>query len=233
VASILLKEAGFGPPGTRIIPYHQLQEAECVLISRSDQLSTDEILAASEHVRNEVPDAQVIPYSSVEGTNVPAIADIMISSRMSSKKAVAVDPALFAVEKASLGWYNATAVISHEEGLDAYSFAMSIMKDLAARFESEDIGHVKIVLSSTTGAMKTSLIRESLRVDGIRGGRYMEGQTTLVLNARIVASPKKLKETFASVIALAVENVQARIDKFDEACFSRKPQPPRHLIGDQ
>jgi len=170
-ADLLSREAESGLLGKRIIPHHQLREAECVLVSRADQIGREEMSSIVERIGAEVPEAEVIPYSAVDGTNVERTADLMISDRTSAKNSMPVDPALFAMEKASLGWYNASATIIHEGKLDAYAFALSVVKGLSSSFDAEDIGHVKLIISSPAGAMKMSLIMSTLRVDGVRGGK--------------------------------------------------------------
>lgn len=58
----------------------------------------------------------------------------------------------------------------------------------------------------------------------------MDGDTRIVLNARIVASPRALRETFASVLRSASEAAGARMESYEEACFTPKAQAPKHLM---
>jgi len=213
----------------RKIPAHQLQEAEYGLISKADLMSDQDIQACTDAVKREAPRAEVIPYSSVTKLNVDLICDVIDSRKTSVKAPLGVEQSVFSVEKASLGWFNANAVIRSHGRLDVYAFCRAVADRVVDAFDTESIAHVKIMVSSPKAAAKMSLVRGSLQVDGLRGGRYFEGEGKVVLNARVSASPGELKKVLSEAVRSSAGELGATIEKMEEICFSPRPEAPSHF----
>ena len=226
VSELLAKSQSFGLGGSKLIPAHQVHEAEYILISKADKMTEEEIREATRLVKLEVPEATVISFSSKSGTNLDQIVDLILSEKVSTKTVPKADNRLFATEKSSLGWYNATAILRTTDPVDLYVLTKSLMKKVSEKFGSEAIAHVKVLVESKDAAVKMSLVVDSIQTDGIRGGRYLTTDGRLILNARISASPQELKDSFPGIINSAAEELGIRVDKFTETCFSPKPETP-------
>jgi G3E family GTPase len=229
VSELLAKSQGFGLGGGKLIPAHQVHEAEYVLISKADKMTEEQIEEATRLVKLEVPEAIVISYSSKSGTNLDKIVDVILSDKVSTKVVAKADNRMFATEKSSMGWYNATAILRTKEPVDLYALTKSLMNKVSAKFGSEEIAHVKVLVESKESAVKMSLVMDSIQTDGIRGGRYLTTDGRLILNARISASPQEMKDSFPGIITSAAEEMGIRVDKFTENCFSPKPETPSHM----
>ena len=225
-AETLRKPEGFGLGGGKLIPSHQVREAEYVLISKVDRLKDDEVGKASDLIRKEVSDADVIPCSAFSKKNLDAIVGIILSDKVSTKEPKEVDQRMFAVEKASMGWFNAHAKLIAEGRLDINAFVTALMRRVATDFPPETIGHVKVMLTSSTASAKMSLVEDRMQVDGLKGGRYFTGEGKLVLNARVSASPNELKKAFEKAIYETAMETGAQVQEMGEACFSPKPEAP-------
>jgi len=225
-AETMRKPEGFGLGGGKLIPSHQVREAEYVLISKMDRLSEEEVNNASELIRNEVSDAEVIPCSAFSRKNLDLVVDIILSDKVSTKEPKEVDQKIFAVEKASMGWFNAHAKLVAEGRLDINAFVTALMRRVALDFPPEAIGHVKIMLTSSTASAKMSLVEDRMQVDGLKGGRYFTGEGRIVLNARVSAAPDDLKEAFEKAIHETASETGARVQEMGEACFTPKPEAP-------
>ena len=226
VSELLAKSQSFGLGGGKLIPVHQVHEAEYVLISKADRMTDQQIEEATRLVKIEVPEAIVIAYSSKSGTNLDKIVDIILSEKISTKVVAKADNRLFATEKSSLGWYNATAILRTTDPVDLYVLTKSLLSKVSAQFGSEAIAHVKVLVESKGAAVKMSLVMDSVQTDGIRGGRYLTTDGRLILKARISASPQEMKDSFPGIITSAAEEMGIRVEKFSETCFSPKPETP-------
>jgi G3E family GTPase len=214
----------------RMIPVHQMHEAEVIVISKTDLLSRAERKEVMAGVMAEVPDAQVIEFSSVDGRNISSILDIINSERETTKAAPSVDQRAFSTEKAMMGWYSADCRISSTDGkVDTYDLLMGMMKGIAARFRSEDIAHVKIFLNSPGASAKISLVEDSIQVDVLKGGRHFEGEAELVLNSRVRSPPEPLRSAIESVMDEAFARAGLRVLDKKTACFVPKPDTPKFI----
>jgi G3E family GTPase len=230
ISELLAKPQGFGLGANKIIPLHQVHEAEYVLISKADRLTGDQIEEAIRQVKLEVPEAVVIAFSSKSRTNLDQIVDVILSDKLSVKAAAPADNRMFAMEKASLGWYNATADLRAENPVDLYVFIKSLLQKVSSQFGTESIAHVKVLVESKEAAVKMSLVMDSIQTDGIRGGRYLKNGGRLILNARISASPKELKEHLSQIITSTAAEMNVQVGEYSETCFSPKPETPNHLM---
>jgi G3E family GTPase len=226
---LLQKPGGFGLGSqSRIIPLNQVHDAEVILISKCDlmsQMQIDEVMA---RIQAEAPGIEVIPYSAHTMKNVDKIVEIMVSSRTSQKLPRPDDPSIFSTEKASMGWYNLSGRIVASR-LDLSAFTTDILRHVAEAFPGRMTGHVKIVVSSPRVAVKIGLVEGQVQVEGLKGGRYMEGEGKLVINARVTTSPDELKRIFGSSVESICARYQVRLDELSISCFAPRPEMPDHL----
>jgi Putative GTPases (G3E family) len=213
-----------------LIPAHQIKEAEIVILTKSDAVSSDTVKMIESEVKKIVPDAEIISTSSQDLRNVDKIVDIILSERISSRLPNPEDGKKFAFEKAKLGWYSGTYDIIPEDRVDMYALATDMMKGVANEYGVDSIVHVKVIISCTESSAKMSLVREAMQVDGIYGSRFLSSPGKLVLNARVISPPKKLEKTMRSLISGIPEKYNAELRKVSESCFSPKPESPSHFF---
>ncbi|MGD1060970.1 MAG: GTP-binding protein, partial [Methanomassiliicoccales archaeon] len=141
---------------------HQVQEAEVIVLSKTDLLDEGEVKGLVDIVREMNAGARVIPCSAVTGQGLKDIAELVISRDKSLKRPVDVDYNLYAQAEAELGWYNGSYKFEAESEIDSYDLTTSILNDVARRFLPGEIAHVKLLFSSPMNALKMSLVMESL-----------------------------------------------------------------------
>lgn len=231
ITELLAKGQGFGLGGGKMIPRSQVSEAEMVLVSKLDLMENHEVENVIERLRSEVPEANVITFSSHSGENLDKIKDVLLSNQESVKIREADDGRLFATERADLGWYNANAAIDAKERLDTHAFITAIFRNVSECFDSDRITHLKVLVESDSMAAKMSLVGSSLQIDGIRGGRYMSGRGKVVINARIMGTPQELRKALSTSITSAARDMNIAFDEISEASFSPKTERPTLIMS--
>lgn len=224
------KLTGSEPGKVKLIPSHQVQEAEIIIVSKMDRIPEDERERTIEAIAREHGEAEIIPYSSVTGENLDKISKIILSDRKSTKVPVGADNSIFRGEKASLGWYSSVAKIESVDGADIYGFLTSIMRRIASSFRPEEIAHVKFVVRSPEVGVKMSLVGNSIGVDGLRGSRYLRGEGELVLNARVIAAPDNLSRILRDAVTTACKESGIKLNELNEKCFTPKPEAPSYFF---
>jgi G3E family GTPase len=208
-----------------LVPTNQVNEAEIILVSKTDRIAdAGELARIEQALHSKNPDARIIAISSHSGRNLDEIAKVILSGRCSTKQCEAQEGRLFAAEKASLGWYNSHTDFVTDVRLDTYQVITSIMKDVEARFGGERLAHVKILVESETMSVKMSMVAGSVQTDMVRGGRYMNGNGRLILNARVRGSPEELKSNISEAVLSSLRGAGARVAQFSEAAFTPKPE---------
>lgn len=227
---LLAKPTGFGLGSQgRIIPLNQVHDAEVILISKCDLLTDVQISEVIARAKAETPNVEIIPYSARTLMNLDKIVSLINSNQTSEKMPRPDDPAIFATEKASMGWYNISGILCAPR-LDLSAFITTLLRQVAETFPARMTGHVKVVVSSPKVAVKMSLVEGNVLVEGLKGGRYLQGEGKLVINARISAAPEELKRVFEGAVSAACSSFGAELRDPSEACFSPRPEAPDHML---
>jgi G3E family GTPase len=226
---LLERPTGFGLGSrSRIIPLNQVHDAEVILISKCDLISPTQVEEVIRRVSVEAPGTEVIPYSSRTLANIDKIVGILLSSRTSQKLPRPDDPSIFSTEKASMGWYNLSGMI-YVERLDLSAFTTSLLRQVADAFPGRMTGHVKVVVSSPKVAVKIGLVEGQAQVEGVKGGRFLEGHGKLVINARITTTPEEMKRVFEKAVESTCTLFEVELTDRSIACFAPRPEVPDHL----
>ena len=217
--------------GDKLIPAHQVREAEIVLLSKVDLLDEDALRRAKEAVADVAPDATVIPYSARTGAGLDAVMDVILSTQLSRKEMEGEDYRLFSAEKESMSWFSSTATIVPIERVDAYGLTTTLLRAVADAFPSAEVAHVKVTVLSEQAGAKMSLVGDSAQVDGLRGGRYFSDPARLIVNARVTAEPQKLGSAMRSIMADLKGKFPVELDDLTESCYSPRPSAPTFFTG--
>lgn len=208
---------------------HQAEEAEVLVLTKTDLLGIDDIGTLELKLRDMNPSAQIIIYSAVDGTGFEKIMKVIASKKETGRTPVDVDYDKYADAEAELGWYNGVFLFNAGP-YDAYDLSMAMLRDLAGKYGANDIAHAKIALTSGSSHTKISLIGNEFSVGGVQGSRFGKGDSQLNLNARIVSGPDALRDSIRDTVkrVMASKNISYEM-KFDD-CFSPGRPNPTHRL---
>lgn len=209
---------------------HQIMEAEYVVLSKTDKVTSEELDEIRDIISEMNPNAKMITYSAITGRGLDKVLDVISSDSISDKMPVGIDYDIYAQAEAELGWYNGTYRLHVRDRLDSYDLATKVLRNIAAQYGSDDIAHAKIMLESPKSALKMSAVLGSLTVDNVSGSRYAEGDVVMTVNARIVTSPERLREVIRSSVQKAIEQSDLAMEGFKDDCFSPSRPTPTHRM---
>ncbi len=228
---LLAPSSGFGLGGGKLIPAHQVHEAEVIVISKADLLDQKAMALVADRLAQEVPDSRTIACSARSGLNMGELVQLILSDEISHKAASGADQRLFNTEKATMGWYSGVSAIAAQPHLDVYDLSKSIMKEVSDRYDPTAIGHVKLIYTSEQASLKMSLVSDSVQVDGIKGGRYSDGLGRLVLNARIMAPPAQIKKDLEEALSKVCASLRLKVLEHRSSTLAPKPEVPDHYLN--
>jgi Ni2+-binding GTPase involved in maturation of urease and hydrogenase len=216
--------AGLHPSAAYILR-KQLEEADIVLISKSDQLSPEALRALQQRTRQAFPEAAVLGVSAKTGAGVDVWLDAVTTRSDAGQRVVAVDYDVYAEGEAVLGWLNASIVL-RGEAVDWNAFAAGLLRGLSGRFDrgNSAVGHVKLMVSAADGFLIGNLTGTADTLS-IRNTLTPGPEASLTLNARVQMTPEALDACVREVLAATcAETVQADIVAW--RCLSPgRPQP--------
>lgn len=209
---------------------HQIHEAEYIVLSKTDMVGRKDVKRIIEAIKDANISAMVIPYSSVTGTGFSRIMKVIDSERTSNRSPKDIDYGLYAKAEAELGWYNGKFELVASGKSDSYDLATRMLRTIGTEYSPSDIAHAKVFVESKSNAVKMSLVGSSLSVDEVKGSRYAQGDIDLLVNARIVSSPDRLKTTIRAAVKAASAETGLASRAFNDDCFSPSPPKPYYRI---
>jgi G3E family GTPase len=176
----------------------QIEEADVVIISKSDLLDEAQLKALQKAIAAKYPEKEIICASARTGENLDAWFSRVVDTKQSARTAMEVDYGIYADGEALLGWLNCTVQIQSAKRFDANKLltqlAMEVQKRLKAK--KSEIAHMKMTLSPDG-----SLSGEIAGINVVRNDLVPELSFTLdapvksgqlILNVRAEAAPDVL-----------------------------------------
>jgi len=193
-------------PKVQYIYEKQLEEADIIVVNKSDLLSAEQRDALERALAARFPQADVVTVSARTGADLDAWLG-RLSGSLASRPSMDVDYDVYAEGEAMLGWLNATCRLSAAQPFDGNQFlrrvADRIQQQLADR--GTEIAHFKMTLSPDTG--NDFAVLNLVRTDGRAeiphrlAEHLSEGE--LIVNLRAEDDPEELR----AVVVPALEGV--------------------------
>jgi glycerol uptake facilitator protein len=205
----------------------QLQEADFIVITKSDTVAQDEFARIQEEVVERFPHTQVIGISAKEDVNVARWLELIESTPPGEVSLRDIDYDLYARAEAEMGWLNADATLIFAKPADGHSAVLRLIEALAEGVSSRKgkIGHLKLLAVGLTGSVKAGITTSAGKpeTDGKFVGAVPE--LRLTVNARATVAPEDLSAILQESLAGFSEGGQARVAISSVTAF--RPSPPK------
>ena len=195
----------------RYIYLKQIEEADLVIISKSDLLNTARQEALRAAIAAKFPRKEILFTSSRDGTNLDEWFARITSEHQAAGKAMPVDYQVYADGEALLGWLNCTVRLVAKKPFDADKFlkrvASEVQKQLLAR--KAEVAHLKMTLSPDVGLPGEIAVVNLVRNDFVPElSLKLESPVTggqLIINLRAEAAPDILGTMVREALAASVK----------------------------
>lgn len=174
----------------------QLEEADVIVINKSDLLTSDQQRTLEQALHDRFPQAEIVTVSARTGSNLDHWFGRLAETTLADRRAMDVDYDTYAEGEALLGWLNATVGIAASVPVDGNRFLQRLASGIRERLAAEglEIAHLKMTLTPAEGNDIAAL--NLVRTDGQPelSHRFdeaiVEGQ--LILNLRAEGDPDRL-----------------------------------------
>jgi G3E family GTPase len=182
----------------------QLEEADVIVINKSDLLTGEQVEGLSKALRSRFPRARVLAISARHGTNLDSWLEAVWRGDSPEGPSMEVDYDTYAEGEALLGWMNCTAVLSAATPFDGNR----LVRELAAQFQarlmtaSAEIAHLKMTLAPDEGndLAVLNLVRNDHRPELSHSLKEPLTAGELLVNLRAEVAPEFLRETVLGVV---------------------------------
>lgn len=186
----------------------QLEEADVILITKTDTLTKEQADRTVVDTQQAFPTAKVMTISSATGVGVDEWLQEVNSRTEAGTKLLDIDYDRYAHGEAVLGWLNGTLHLVGE-GICWDDVLTNIMSRLASATASESlrVGHVKLIMecgkdyavSNLTGADNQEPGKQTTPFT-LRGKAGVADEAKLIINARVETSPEHLDQLVRNVL---------------------------------
>ena len=202
----------------------QLEEAEIIVINKSDLISAERQARLEKALRLAYPQAEVLRVSAREGTGLESWLD-RIDQVALSESAPEVDYETYAEGEALLGWLNVSAFIEPSEELDGNELLRSLAAAVRGTLPGVEIAHFKMTLVPEEDAGDIGVLN-LVRSDGTAELSHSLKEPVrtaeLLINLRAEADPDLLRQ---SVVEALAECAPFAAIRHAEHFRPAKPQP--------
>ena len=216
----------------------QLEEADVIVIGKSDLLSPESRQELREVLAGQFPDATILVASSREETGLEPWFQHLMDSQQGERGAMELDYDVYADGEAMLGWLNATLTLTCSDEFDANAYLRALAADIQTRLSAAgaEIAHLKMTFSPDDGIGGELASINLVRTDYVPElGMTLDEPTIggqLILNLRAEALPEALVQAAGAALdhlVAAFPEVKAVIDH--EEHFQPGRPTPTHRDG--
>ncbi|MHB1308917.1 MAG: GTP-binding protein [Limisphaerales bacterium] len=215
----------------------QIEEADLLVISKSDLLEPKRLDLLREAISREYPGKEILAVSVREGMNTEGWFARIANSAQVARTAMEVDYEVYADGEALLGWLNCTIQVSSETGVDADQLLKALAGCVLERLRAvnAEVAHLKMTLSPDTNlageVAAVSLVRNdfvpelTMRLEApVKTGQ-------LILNLRAEAAPDVLGTVVREALVEAASRFRELRTTLDHLEHFRPGKPtPTHRI---
>ncbi len=203
-------ERGFSAKVTYIYK-KQLEEADFIVINKSDLLSAAQLEELAAALRAEFPNARVLDASVRHDQGLDAWFAAILSQTQGERAPMEVDYEVYAEGEALLGWLNATVTLKAESEFDANAYLQALAAAVheQLREQGAEVAHLKMTYSPDDGIAGEIASVNLVRNDNVpETGMTLDepsGGGQLIINLRAEADP----EALAGIVSAALERTAA------------------------
>ena len=202
----------------------QIEEADLVVINKSDLLDEQRLETLRQAILARFPGKEIYAVSSRDGTHLEEWFGRLTSTEQVATRAMEVDYQVYAEGEALLGWLNCTVQLKASEPFDADLYLKKLAGTLQNRLEAESaqVAHLKMTLSPDASLNGDIAAVNLVRNDFVPELSYhLEEPVTsgqLIINLRAEGAPDILGTVVRDGLQSAAKDfptVQATLDHLE------------------
>ena len=230
---VLKNEAGTGfSPKAAYILKKQIEEADLVLINRSDELSDQEAAELETLIQQHIPDRPVLKISAKTGDGFGALVEWLAQVGDFGRRILDIDYDTYADGEAELGWLNSSMRITAQEefSLDDLLLEMIVRLKNALAEVSIETAHLKTIGLWEGFFGVANLISSENSAELSLASNCRAKSVDVIVNARVACDPEILERLVKQHVLGAAEKFGADVQFRRTQSFKPGRPVPTHRI---
>lgn len=212
----------------------QLEEADCVIINRIDELRPDEVDELAALIAAEQPGVPVVRMSATTGAGFEALLEVLDQRGNFGHRILDLDYDIYAEGEAELGWLNSSLRVTAAIPFSLDELSLQIVVRLQRSLAASDAepAHLKtigwweghhgvanLVSSDTPAVLSLASHCSTLQAD-------------VIVNARVAVDPQQLEEQVQAAVRGACASLNATPEFLSTQSFRPGRPNPTHRFAD-
>lgn len=229
------KRGGFSPRAAYIF-LKQVEEADVVVLNKTDKLSSAERDELVRLVEKQFPQKTIVAVSALEGDRFEKLIDLLNRPGPAQRSPMQIDHKTCAAGNAELSWLNCHASAAGQgEPFELDELVYNILAALAGRLEAEraEAAHVKMLGQHEQSVSLGNIVASGTQVELSRQAGEKVATAQLILNARVATSPERLEVLARDAIDAGAQQGILQVQVETLRCFRPGRPAPTHRLGSQ
>lgn len=216
----------------------QLEEADCIVINKSDLIDAAQRAQLVFALKEEFPHAEIREVSARNGDGLRDWFRHLADAEQVARRVMEVDYEVYADGEALLGWLNATVRIDAQQPFEAAELLKSLAKKVQTQLGSSgaEIAHFKMTFSPDDGFAETAVIN-LVRSDFVPElSQDLDSPATsgqLILNLRAEADPEQLADAVKESVNTLPDTFGTLVAKLEHLEHFKPGKPtPTHRVAE-
>jgi G3E family GTPase len=205
------ERSGFSPKAAYIFR-KQLEEADCILINRIDELSPEQSDELSALIAAEFPGTPQLRVSAKTEAGFDALAELLNQRGSFGRRILELDYDTYAEGEAELGWLNASLQVSTDKPLVLDDLLLNVIRRLAAALAKREAetAHLKVIALADGAFGVANLVSSQSQPELSLASNCQVRETNLIVNARVALDPDELAAEVRAAVEAACESFGAQ-----------------------
>jgi len=209
----ILKNEGKGgfSPKAEYIFRKQLEEADFIVLNRTDELSAAEVAEITDLLVAEFPDRHIIPTSAKTGSGFEDLIGYLEQRGQFGRRVMEVDYDVYAEGEAELGWLNSQVEVTATTEFDLDALLLDIIGRLHQQFVTAgaEAAHLKTIGLCDGFYAVANLVSNATGPELSLPSHTTTKQAHVVVNARVATDPQELETLVRQEVAAACSQAGA------------------------
>jgi G3E family GTPase len=210
----------------------QLEEADILIVNKTDLVNQSELLQIQQLVEEHFSDKKTLYQNSLNRDDIKHWLSILNEYEPKvNRESLDIDYELYGAGEAQLGWLNAEFSIQSNEnsvGEEAYKFVKGIFASISN--ENLPIGHLKFLIQGENFHQKISFSGGNRSPLNLETKEYQSDYISILVNARVQTSPENLEKIIYKNTKIIEDEIDGKIKEIAISAFQPGFPEPTHRI---
>ncbi len=230
---MLEQEKGIPPGEINYLFQKQLEEADMILLNKTDTLDRAEERLLIGFLRKRFTGAVILPVSANSLQSIGPLIPIMVGSTAPEKATMEIDYGIYGHAEEKLGWLNSGAQLESSLKAEWNTFLAEFLEKVRGQIKpiSGEMAHLKVYAVSGEDYAKASLTDMEGEISFNRRMKAPSESVSLIVNARIGVEPGQLAPAVEESLRSVCSRWGISVGTLQTECFKPGWPTPKYRIA--